>query len=157
MLWYSSKDNWFLRWGGWHLLFSMETSWQKGSKNWSLPSEGAIKLFIDEIKVLKQHIFIKRHQHAAYNQLKESWKLVNFYCMLTIVKTTPTSNKTKSKVRTSATTVFLSSQHAVISVMLEGSWSMKTLWLFQRQVITQKSPPFLVLAMFFSLWDTTFH
>ena len=31
----------------------------------SLAPEEAIKLFNDEIKVLKQHIFIKRHQHAA--------------------------------------------------------------------------------------------
>ena len=28
----------------------------------------------EEIKVLKQHIFIKRHQHPAYNQLKENLK-----------------------------------------------------------------------------------
>ena len=31
---------------------------------------------------------------------RKTWKLVNFYCMLTIVKTTSTINKTKSKVRT---------------------------------------------------------
>ena len=39
-----------------------------------MPPEEVIKLFNDEIKVLKQHIFIKRHPHAAYNQLKENLK-----------------------------------------------------------------------------------
>ena len=53
----------------------METWWQKGSKiEVSLPPEEAIEVCKEEIKVLKQQIFIKRHQHPAYNQLKENLK-----------------------------------------------------------------------------------
>ena len=39
-----------------------------------LPPDEFLSLFNEEVKVLKKHIYIKRQQHATYNQLKENLK-----------------------------------------------------------------------------------
>ena len=39
-----------------------------------LPPDDLITLFDEEVRILKNHIFIKRRQHAAYNDLKENLK-----------------------------------------------------------------------------------
>ena len=39
-----------------------------------LPPDEFLSLFNEEVKVLKKHIYIKRQQHANYNQLKENLK-----------------------------------------------------------------------------------
>ena len=39
-----------------------------------LPTDEFLGLFNEEVKVLKKHIYIKRQQHATYDQLKENLK-----------------------------------------------------------------------------------
>ena len=39
-----------------------------------LPPDELLSLFNEEVKVMKKHIYIKRQQHATYNQLKENLK-----------------------------------------------------------------------------------
>ena len=98
-----------------------------------LPPDEFLSLFNEEFKVLKKHIYIKRQQHATYNQLKENVKTGEI--LLHIDYSENYVNKQQGEIQSSATTVFPFSRHAIIFVMLRKSWSMRMLWLFLKQAI----------------------
>ena len=71
-----------------------------------LPCDEICQKFNNDLKLLKKHIYVKRQQHACYNNLKEELGETRFYCLLIIVKTIATFNKVKCSAFTLVTILF---------------------------------------------------
>ena len=71
-----------------------------------LPCDEICQKFNNDLKLLKKHIYVKRQQHACYNNLKEELGETRFYCLLIIVKTIATFSKVKCSALTLVTILF---------------------------------------------------